>query len=81
VYNGVIGVLEHNDLEPEIKCQLLQSAMDTLGKHSRESTSLELGGFVEIHDLVSDVRESNKKLVQQFLERFTNREPKTLYFH
>lgn len=68
----MIRVLEHNNPEPEVKCRLLQSAVDIVGRRARESRSLKLGGFVEIHALVLDVWESNQKLVQQFLGQLTH---------
>jgi hypothetical protein len=81
VYDGVIRVLRDNDPEPEVKCRFLQSAVDIVGWRARESTSLKLGDYREIHALVSDVWESSQKLVQQFLGQFTDCERKNLYFH
>jgi len=81
VYNGVIDVLKRNKAEPGLKCRLLQSAVDIVGRRAQESKSLKLGDYMEICALVSDVWESNQKLVLRFLGQFTNRERKSLYFH
>jgi len=81
VYDGVIKVLERNNLEPEDKLKLLQAAVDIVGSHARESTSLKLGDYMEIYALVSDVWDTNRKLAQNFLTQFTNCEQKNLYCH
>ena len=78
---GVMMVLEHSTPEPEGKCRLLQFAVDIVGRGAQESIFPKLGDYMEVRDLVSDIWESNQKLVQQFLGQFTNRESKTLYFH
>ena len=70
VYDAVIGAL--SKLEPEAKLRLLKSAVDIVGMRARNSTSLKLGSSIEIRALVSDVRESNQRLVQQFLGQFTD---------
>ena len=80
VYDGVIRVLELNILEPEVKCQFLQYAVDIVGMRSWASTSLKLGDYMKIRALVSDVQGSNQGLVQQFLGHFTNCKRKTFYF-
>jgi hypothetical protein len=72
VYDGVISVLERNNLELDPKYRLLESAVDIIGKHHRDGTSLKLGDYMEIHALVSDIWESNQRLVQQFLGQFTD---------
>jgi hypothetical protein len=81
VYDGVMSVLRRKNLEPELKYRLLKSAVDIIGKHPRDGTSLKLGDYMEVRALVSDVRQSNQKLVQQFLGQFTNCEQKNSYFH
>ena len=68
----MIKVLEHNNPEPEVKCRLLQSAVDIVGGRARESKSLKFRGFMEIHAFVLDVWESNQKLAQQFLGQLTH---------
>ncbi|KIM34905.1 hypothetical protein M413DRAFT_32925 [Hebeloma cylindrosporum] len=72
VYDGVIKVLKDRHTQTEEKCRLLQAAVDIVGRRARQSRPLELGSLTEIRDLVSDVREGNKKLVQQFLGQFTD---------
>ena len=76
VYNEVIRALK--SVEPEVKCQLLRSALDILGKHSRDRTSLKLSPSVEILALVADIPKSRRnsdwpKVVQQFLWQLTDR--------
>jgi hypothetical protein len=70
VYDAVIGAL--SKLEPEAKLRLLKSIVDIVGMRTQRSTSFKLGASIEIRPLVSDIWESNQKLVQQFLGQFTD---------
>ena len=81
VYDGVIKALKARRGQPEAKYKLLQAAMEIVGRRAQESTSLKLGDYTEIRALVSDVWESDQKLVQQFLGQFTNCERKTLLYY
>jgi hypothetical protein len=76
VYDGVIGALK--SVEPEVKYQLLCSAVDILGKSAQDRTSLKLRPPIEILALVADIPTSARnsdwpKVVQQFLWQFTDR--------
>jgi len=76
VYDGVIGALK--GVEPEVKYQLLRSAVDVLGKSVQNSTSLKRSPSIEVLALVADIPTSAwnsdwPKVVQQFLWQFTDR--------
>jgi hypothetical protein len=70
VYDAVMGTL--SKLEPEAKLRLLEFTVDVVGLHAQNSTSLKLGALIEIRALVSDIWESDSKLVQQFLRQFAD---------
>jgi hypothetical protein len=82
VYDGVISVLGRKNLEPELKYRLLESAVDIIGRHPRDGTSLKLRRSIEIRALLSNLLETNienyQKIVRQFLVEFTDCKWKTL---
>jgi len=79
VYEKVVSALRKSDepLEPEVKHRFLESVMNILEKN-RTTAQLELYPPSEIHILVSDLWKSSKqeyrKLAQEFVARFTDRE-------
>ena len=85
VYDGVISVLGHDNLEPELKYRLLESAVDVIGRHLRDGKSLKLRRSIEIRPLLSNLLERDiknyQKIVGQFLVEFTDCEQKSPYFY
>jgi len=75
VYEGVIGTLRENN-RPEIKHQLLHSAMDVLGENAQRSTTAKLVRSFEVLRLVSDLWQNNnekyREVVRRFLVQFTD---------
>jgi len=75
VYEGVIGSLGENN-RPEIKYQLLHSAMDVLGKNAQRSTTAKLDRSFDVLRLVSDLWESDnekyREVARRFLLQFTD---------
>jgi hypothetical protein len=82
VYDGVIRVLGRNNIGPELKYRLLESAMDIIGRRPRDGTSLKLRRSIDIRPLLSNLLEENtinyQKVVRQFLVEFTDCKCKTL---
>jgi hypothetical protein len=70
VYDAMIGAL--SKLEPEAKLRLLKAIVDIAGMRAQRSTALKLGALIKIRTFMSDIWESNQKLVQQFLGQFTD---------
>ena len=81
VYDGVISVLGRNNPESELKYRLLESAVDIIGRHSRDGTSLKLARSIEIFPLLSNLLDMKKyqKVVRQFLVEFMDCKCKTLW--
>ena len=75
MYEGVIGSLGENN-RPEIKYQLLHSAMDVLGKNAQRSTTAKLDRSFDVLRLVSDLWESDnekyREVARRFLLQFTD---------
>ena len=67
VYDGVISVLGHNNLEPELKYRLLESSMDIIGRHPLDGRSLKLHHSIEIRPLLSNLLEKNIKKYQKIM--------------
>jgi len=72
VYDGVINVLGRNNPESELKYRLLESAVDIIGRHSRDGTCLKLARSIEVFSLLSNLLDMKKyqKVVRQFLVEF-----------
>ena len=75
MYEGVIGSLGENN-RPEIKYQLLHSAMDILKENAQRSTTAKLDRPFEVLRLVSDLWESKnekyREVARRFLVQFTD---------
>ena len=76
VYDELIGTLR--SLKPEVKYQLLHSAVGILGKSARDHTSLKLSPSIEIFALVADIPTNARnsdwpEVVQNFLLQFMDR--------
>ena len=70
VYDGVISVLGRNNLEPELKYRLLESAVDIIGRHPLDGRSLKLRRSIEIRPLLSNLLEKNIKKYQKIVRQF-----------